>query len=76
MNGEQEMKPHIIKERCAADPRICPPMKDCPMQAFSYVEDDAEPIGGRVEIDLEKCSGCGLCADICCGSCIEMNNNF
>ena len=66
------MKPFIIKKRCAAQPDICPPMKECPMQAFSYVEDENEPIGGRIEIDLEKCDGCGKCVALCCGSCIEM----
>jgi uncharacterized Fe-S center protein len=66
------MQPFIIKERCAAQPHICPPMKDCPVQAFSFVEDDDEPIGGRVEIDMEKCNGCGRCVAACCGNCIEM----
>jgi ferredoxin len=47
-------------------------MKECPVQAFSYVEDEKEPIGGRIEIDLEKCDGCGKCVSVCCGSCIIM----
>ncbi len=66
------MKPFIVKEKCAAQPDICPPMKACARLAFSYIEDDNEPIGGRVEIDLEKCIGCGECVSLCCGSCIEM----
>ena len=66
------MKPFIVKEKCAAQPNICPPMSQCSKQAFSFVEDDDEPIGGRIEIDYEKCSGCGECVDICCGHCIEM----
>jgi len=66
------MQPVIIKERCAAQPDICPPMKQCPQQAVYFVEDEDEPIGGRVEIDIDKCDGCGKCAEICCGSCIEM----
>ena len=66
------MKPFIVKERCAAQPNICPPMKDCPQKAFSYVEDEDEPIGGRIEIDLDKCESCGKCVEICCGNCIEM----
>ena len=68
------MKPFIVKERCAAQPDICPPMKACPNSAFSYVEDEDEPIGGRIEIDLEKCGSCGKCVDICCGHCIEMRD--
>lgn len=47
-------------------------MKACPNKAFTYVEDDDEPIGGRIEIDYEKCKGCGKCAECCCGHCIEM----
>lgn len=66
------MRPFIAKERCAADPGICPPMKECPMGAFSYIEDDNEPIGGRIEIDLDTCDGCGKCVEACCGKCIEM----
>ena len=66
------MKPFIVKDKCAAQPDICPPMKACPNNAFSYVEDEDEPIGGRIVIDLEKCEGCGKCVEICCGHCIEI----
>jgi ferredoxin len=47
-------------------------MKECHVKAFSYVEDENEPIGGRIEIDPEKCDGCGKCVALCCGNCIEM----
>ncbi len=66
------MKPFIIRERCAAEPRICPPIRECPRQAVSYVEDENEPIGGRIVFDYDKCDGCGACVAICCGNCIEM----
>ncbi len=66
------MKPFIVKEKCAAQPDICPPMKACKNKAFSYVEDDDEPLGGRIQIDHEKCEECGSCVDLCCGHCIEM----
>lgn len=66
------MNPFIVKERCAAQPDICPPMKACPNNSFTFIEDEDEPIGGRMEIDLEKCEGCGQCVELCCGSCIEM----
>ncbi len=66
------MKPYIDREKCAAQQVICPPLTDCPKMAFSYVEDEDEPLGGRLEIDLEKCDGCGICVDICCGHCIEL----
>lgn len=64
------MKPYIEKEKCAAQPDICPPMKACKANAFSYIEDDDELMGGRIEIDLDKCNECGKCVDLCCGSCI------
>jgi Pyruvate/2-oxoacid:ferredoxin oxidoreductase delta subunit len=66
------MKPFIDKTRCAAQSQICPPIKECPTQAVIYVEDEDEPLGGRIAIDEEKCTSCGLCVSICCGQCIEM----
>ena len=27
---------------------------------------------GRIVIDLDKCTGCGICADECCGTAIVM----
>ena len=66
------MKPIILREKCAAQPTICPPMKDCPQAAFIYIEDEDEPLGGMMEINPEKCDGCGICVSICCGNCIEM----
>ena len=66
------MKPYVIKEKCFVQPNICPPIKSCPGGAFSYVEDEDEPIGGRIEIDYEKCDGCGKCVGLCCGDCVEM----
>ena len=65
-------RPVIFKERCAAQPEICPPIKACPLQAVAYREDDDEPLGGLITIDLDKCDGCGICASVCCGHCIEM----
>ena len=29
---------------------------------------------GRIIIDYDKCTGCGLCAEECCGTAIEMVN--
>jgi len=66
------MKAVIDKQKCASDPRMCKPLKDCPTGAISWVEDDDEPLGSRMEIDESKCSGCGLCVELCCGSCIEV----
>ncbi len=66
------MKAFIIKERCAADNRICKPLSECPSKAIAWVEDDEEPLGCRMEVDLEKCDGCGICVPLCCGNCIEL----
>ena len=39
--------------------------------------DDSNDCGGspygRIIIDYDKCTGCGVCADECCGNAIEMN---
>ncbi len=66
------MKAVIDKQKCASDPRMCKPLKECPAGAFSWVEDDDEPLGSRMEIDEGKCTGCGLCVELCCGNCIEV----
>lgn len=66
------MKAYIDKRKCASDNRICKPMKECPAGAISWVEDEEEPLGSRMEIDQDKCNGCGLCVSLCCGHCIEI----
>lgn len=30
---------------------------------------------GRIVIDYDKCTGCGLCVDECCGNAIDLVNN-
>ena len=42
------------------------------MGAIIYVEDEGEPLGGKILFDAEKCDGCGLCVAKCCGHAIEM----
>jgi Indolepyruvate ferredoxin oxidoreductase, alpha and beta subunits len=66
------MKAFIDKTKCASDNRICMPIKQCPSGAISWVEDDDEPLGSRMEVDIDKCNGCGICVDLCCGHCIEL----
>jgi Pyruvate/2-oxoacid:ferredoxin oxidoreductase delta subunit len=51
---------------------IYPSLKSCPNNAIYYVEDEEELLGGRMEIDSGKCKGCGKCAELCCGKCIEL----
>ncbi|MDR3645262.1 MAG: hypothetical protein P4M02_09345 [Clostridia bacterium] len=69
------MKAVIIKQKCPAQPNICQPMKNCPSSAISYIEDEEEELGGRMEVDAGQCTGCGACVPLCCGDCIEMRES-
>lgn len=66
------MKAYVGKKKCAAQPSICQPLQKCPAKAIAFIEDEDEPLGGRMEIDEEKCTGCGECVPLCCGNCIEL----
>jgi Pyruvate/2-oxoacid:ferredoxin oxidoreductase delta subunit len=66
------MKAVIEKKKCPSDPRMCQPLKACPNKAITWVEDEDEPIGSRMEIDASKCNGCGVCVALCCGHCISL----
>jgi formate hydrogenlyase subunit 6/NADH:ubiquinone oxidoreductase subunit I len=48
-------------------------MKVCAPGALSYMEDEAEPLGGRMEIDYALCTECGLCIDACCGKAFNID---
>ena len=66
------MKAYIDKRKCSSDNRICKPLKECLEKAISWIEDEDEPLGSRMEIDADKCTGCGICVPLCCGNCIEI----
>jgi len=66
------MKAYIDKRKCSSDNRICKPITECPEKAISWIEDEDEPLGSRMEIDEEKCTGCGICVPLCCGDAIEV----
>jgi len=66
------MKAHIDRKKCSSDNRICKPLAECPVKAITWIEDDEEALGSRMEIDDEKCTGCGVCIPLCCGDCIEL----
>lgn len=70
------MKPVINKRRCAAQQAICTVIPACPVEAIVYVEDENEPLGGRIVIDASLCNECGVCAAVCCGNAIEMKDIF
>ncbi len=96
------MKPVIDDKRCFASKDVCKAIKECPVEAISYIEveepildknlvcncapttcdcggdcgDDLYSCGGtpygRIIIDYDKCTSCGICAEVCCGTCIDM----
>jgi len=66
------MKPRINKRKCPAQNDLCKVIRACPTQAITYVADENEPLGGKILIDESLCSGCGICAEECCGDAIEM----
>ena len=66
------MKAYIDKRKCASEKGLCKPLTECPEKAITWIEDDDEPLGSRMEIDEEKCTGCGICVPLCCGDCIEV----
>jgi ferredoxin len=69
------MEPVLDKRRCPVQPQMCKAIPACPTGAITYVEDEEEPLGGRIEFDLSKCDGCGKCAEECCGKAIEMKES-
>jgi Pyruvate/2-oxoacid:ferredoxin oxidoreductase delta subunit len=64
------MKAYIDKRKCPASNEFCKPLAECPEKAISWIEDEDEPFGSRMEIDAVKCTGCGICVPLCCGDCI------
>ena len=103
------MKPKVDDKRCFASKDVCKAIKNCPVEAISYIEVD-EPIldknlecnctppeqetarkgcdcggdcgddlyscggtpYGRIIIDYNKCTSCGVCVKECCGTAIDM----
>jgi len=66
------VNPYVDKRKCPAQNKICKAIPACPNQAIGYVEDEQEPLGGRIVFDYDRCEGCGQCAAECCGDAIEM----
>lgn len=61
----------VNKRKCPAQADICTVIKACPNEAIRYVEDEQEPLGGRIEIEVALCDDCGLCIEVCCGHAIK-----
>lgn len=66
------MRPQLIKRRCPAQKELCKAIQACETGAIYYVQDDQEPLGGKILFDYAKCDECGRCATECCGKAIEM----
>jgi Pyruvate/2-oxoacid:ferredoxin oxidoreductase delta subunit len=66
------MRPYLDKRKCPAVKALCKAIEACSRGAVAYVEDEAEPLGGRIAFDHERCDGCGLCSTACCGNAVEM----
>ena len=66
------MRPYLITRKCPAVRELCKATVACSTGAIYYVEDDQEPLGGKILFDHTKCDGCGRCATECCGHAIEM----
>jgi Pyruvate/2-oxoacid:ferredoxin oxidoreductase delta subunit len=66
------MKPVLIKNKCYVQKEICTAIKACPSGTITFLDDEAEPLGGKIIFEMDKCTGCGLCAKECCGNAIKM----
>ncbi len=53
------MTPTINKRKCPAQNEICKAIPACPTGAIIYVEDEQEPLRGKIVIDA------ALCNDMC-----------
>jgi len=71
-NREDILNPYLDKRKCPALKEMCKAIEACLYGAIVHVEDEEEPLGGRIVFDHEKCNGCGFCAEACCGHAIEM----
>ncbi|MGI5874908.1 MAG: hypothetical protein ACOX8R_09695 [Bacillota bacterium] len=65
-------KAFIDTRFCGANADHCWPLHNCPNGAIEVVPDAKSGFGHRFVVNEEKCSGCGVCIDHCCGDCIEM----
>ena len=65
-----------VKEAITDREVNCKSKKDTGCGCDCDCKDDSNPCGGspysRIIIDQDKCTGCEICVDECCGSAIEM----
>lgn len=68
------MKASIDLNRCSVQLSMCKPIKECPNKAILYSEDENAILGAKMEVDMERCEGCGNCILVCCGDAISLVN--
>jgi ferredoxin len=66
------MKPYLDKKKCPAQKDLCLAIRACPKGAVLYVEDEQDPLGGKIVFDETLCDGCGDCVTACCGQAIAL----
>jgi Pyruvate/2-oxoacid:ferredoxin oxidoreductase delta subunit len=66
------MKPILNERKCPVQEQICKAIPACPEGAIAYIVDNNAPLGGRIVFDYERCNGCGICVDECCGLAIDL----
>lgn len=67
------LKAFIDVRFCGANKDHCWPMQNCPNQAIESIPDEKSGFGHRFVVNEEKCDGCGICIDHCCGDCMELH---
>ena len=66
------MPPVINTRKCPAQPALCKPIQLCPTKALYYIADENEPLSGKIILDEQKCTDCGICVQECFGSALTM----
>ena len=67
------MKPILNERKCPVQAHICKAIHACPEGAITYIADDDAPLGGQIIFVETRCTGCGTCAEACCGAAIDMS---
>jgi Pyruvate/2-oxoacid:ferredoxin oxidoreductase delta subunit len=66
------MKAVLNERKCPVQLQLCKAIPACPEGAITYLVDENAPLGGRIIFDETRCTGCGTCAEACCGAAIDM----
>lgn len=64
------MKKAVLNEASCDKSPFCGAKRACPVNAISFVKEGI--FNGKIEIDKEKCIGCGKCVNYCPHGAISM----